>query len=35
MVTANDTSLTSGYCGLRALTQAGTLTVTSFLAKQV
>ena len=35
MATANDTSLTSGYCGLRTLTQAGTLTVTSFLAKQV
>jgi hypothetical protein len=35
MVSASDTSLTSGYCGLRFLTQSATLTVTSFLAKQV
>ncbi|GCE13580.1 virginiamycin B lyase family protein [Tengunoibacter tsumagoiensis] len=34
MTTATDSSLTSGYCGLRILTQAGTFTVTSFLAKQ-
>lgn len=32
--TASDTSLTSGYCGLRVLTQSGTLTVISFVAKQ-
>jgi hypothetical protein len=35
MVTASDSSLTSGYCGLRFLTQTGTATVTSFQAKSV
>jgi len=35
MVTASDSSLTSGYCGLRLLTQTGTATVTSFQAKSV
>src|SRR2546430_10783314 len=33
MVTASDSALTSGYCGLRLLTQSGTATVTSFQAK--
>ncbi len=32
MVTTTDSSLTSGYCGMRFLTQAGTATVTSFKA---
>jgi streptogramin lyase len=32
MVTASDSTLTSGYCGMRFLTQSGTVTVTSFLA---
>ena len=32
MLSVNDTSLTSGYCGLRVLTQSGTLTMTSFAA---
>lgn len=32
MINSTDNSLTAGYCGLRALTQAGTLSVTSFLA---
>src|SRR6266567_2004764 len=32
MVTASDSALTSGYCGLRLLTQSGTATVTSFQA---
>src|SRR6185437_5492579 len=31
MVTASDSTLTSGYCGMRFLTQGGTATVTSFL----
>jgi hypothetical protein len=35
MVSATDSSLTSGYCGLRVLTQSGTLTVTSFVAKSL
>jgi hypothetical protein len=35
MVTATDTSLTSGFCGMRFLTQNGTATVTSFLAKSL
>src|SRR6266446_6269637 len=30
MVTASDSTLTSGYCGMRFLTQNGTTTVTSF-----
>ncbi|GHO73394.1 hypothetical protein KSD_11650 [Ktedonobacter sp. SOSP1-85] len=34
MATVTDSSLTSGYAGLRALTQSGTLMVTSFVAKQ-
>ena len=33
MVTATDTSFTSGFCGLRFLTQAGTATISSFQAK--
>ena len=32
MVSASDSTLTSGYCGMRLLTQSGTATVTSFLA---
>ena len=35
MVTASDSSLTSGFCGMRFLTQSGTATVTSFLAKSL
>ncbi len=35
MVSTSDSSLSSGYCGIRFLTQTGTLTVTAFLAKQV
>ena len=35
MATATDRSLTSGSCGMRFLTQNGTATVTSFLAKSV
>jgi len=33
MVTASDSTFTSGYCGMRFLTQNGTATVTSFQAK--
>ncbi|MDQ1429733.1 MAG: virginiamycin lyase, partial [Actinomycetota bacterium] len=33
MLTATDTSLASGFSGMRFLTQAGTVTVTSFQAK--
>ena len=32
MATASDTSLTSGFCGMRFLTQGGTATITSFQA---
>ena len=32
MATASDSSLTSGYCGMRFLVQSGTATVTSFQA---
>jgi hypothetical protein len=35
MVTVSDSSLTSGFCGMRFLTQSGTETVTSFLAKSL
>src|SRR5581483_6311627 len=35
MVTTSDSSLSSGYCGMRVLTQSGTLTITSFQAKTV
>jgi streptogramin lyase len=35
MVTAGDSALTSGSCGLRLLTQRGTVTVTSFQAKSL
>jgi streptogramin lyase len=35
MATAGDSTLTSGYCGMRFLTQSGTATVTSFLAKSL
>jgi hypothetical protein len=35
MVTASDSTLTSGYCGMRLLTQSGTATVTSFQAKSL
>jgi len=35
MVTASDSTLTSGYCGMRFLTQSGTATVTSFQAKSL
>jgi hypothetical protein len=35
MLTANDNSLTSGYSGMRFLTQSGTVTVTSFLARSL
>ncbi len=31
-ITATDTSLTSGYCGIRMQTQSGTATITSFKA---
>ncbi|GAC1619191.1 MAG: hypothetical protein NVS4B7_11470 [Ktedonobacteraceae bacterium] len=31
-ITASDTSLASGYCGIRVLTQSGTATFTSFKA---
>jgi streptogramin lyase len=33
MATATDTSLTSGYCGMRFLAQNSTIAVTSFLAQ--
>ncbi len=33
MATVNDTSLTSGYCGMRFLAQGATTTITSFLAQ--
>jgi streptogramin lyase len=33
MVTATDTTFTSGYAGMRFLTQTGTATITSFTAK--
>jgi streptogramin lyase len=33
MATATDSSLTSGYCGMRFLPQGATITVTSFLAQ--
>ena len=33
MATATDTSLTSGYCGMRFLAQGSTIAVTSFLAQ--
>jgi hypothetical protein len=32
MLTSTDTALTSGYCGMRLLTQTGSTTVTSFRA---
>jgi virginiamycin B lyase len=35
MASATDTALTSGFCGMRFLTQSGTLSVTSFTAKTV
>ena len=35
MVTATDSSLTAGYCGMRFLTQGGSATITSFLAKSL
>jgi hypothetical protein len=35
MTTVSDSTLTSGYCGMRFLTQGGTATVTSFLAKSL
>ncbi len=35
MATTSDSTLTSGYCGMRFLTQSGTATVTSFQAKSV
>jgi hypothetical protein len=35
MITVTDTSLTSGYCGLRILTQSGTATITAFQAGTV
>jgi len=35
MVTASDSTLSSGYCGLRLLTQTGTVTVASFRAMSV
>ena len=35
MVTASDSSLASGFCGTRVLTQGGTATITSFLAKSL
>jgi streptogramin lyase len=35
MVTASDTTFSSGYCGMRFLTQSGTATMTSFQAKSL
>jgi hypothetical protein len=35
MVTASDSTFTTGYCGMRFLTQSGTATVTSFQAKSL
>ncbi len=35
MATASDSTFTSGYSGMRFLTQSGTATVTSFLAKSL
>jgi len=35
MVTSSDSTLTSGSCGMRFLTQSGTAAVTSFLAKSL
>jgi len=35
MVTASDSTLPSGYCGMRFLTKSGTATITSFLAKSL
>jgi streptogramin lyase len=35
MTTATDTSLTSGYCGLRFLVNSGTATITNFKANTV
>jgi hypothetical protein len=35
MVTATDSSLTSGQCGMRFLTQGGTATITAFEANTV
>jgi streptogramin lyase len=35
MITASDSTFTSGYCGMRFLTQSGTATVTSFQAKSL
>jgi hypothetical protein len=35
MVSTTDSSLSSGYCGLRFLTQTGTATITSFRALTV
>ena len=32
MITASDSSLTTGYCGMRFLTQTGTATITAFQA---
>ncbi|MGH2493780.1 MAG: hypothetical protein ACRDIV_03665, partial [Ktedonobacteraceae bacterium] len=35
MASVNDSSLTSGFCGMRFLTQGGIATVTSFLAQSL
>ena len=35
MITVSDSSLTSGYCGMRFLTQSGTATITAFQANTV
>ena len=35
MLTTTDSSLTSGYCGMRFLPQSATITVTSFLAQSL
>jgi len=35
MATVSDTSLTSGFCGLRFLTKGGLATITSFLAQSL
>ena len=35
MTTVGDSALTSGYCGMRFLTQGGTAAVTSFQAKSL
>ena len=35
MATASDSTFSSGYCGMRLLTQSGSATITSFLAQSL